>query len=315
MLQQTQVATVVAYFDRFVTRFPSIESLAAAPMDEVLSYWTGLGYYARARNLHRAACQILERHAGKFPTTLQELIELPGLARSTASAILAIVDNQKLAILDGNVKRVLARFFEIKTPVNDPKTQQILWELAESLLPTARMANYTQAIMDLGATVCVRVRPKCLECPFENTCQGARHQTTHLYPLVVTRKVQPTKSVFFVLLITPNCHVFLRQRPTPGWWGGLWVFPMYDNEEEAENWIKKNVPKVESIEKLPTAIHVFTHFKLSYRTLCVGVHSQIELPQGRWFNALEALPVGVPTPIEKLMAQARKKCDLSSVKN
>jgi A/G-specific adenine glycosylase len=236
MLQQTQVTTVIAYYERFMERFPDIAALAGAPLDVVLHLWSGLGYYARARNLHRAAIEIVSRHNGVFPEVLADVESLPGIGRSTAGAILSLSLGQRHPILDGNVKRVLTRWAGIE---GFPGTRQVelkLWELAERLTPDERSAAYTQAIMDLGATVCVRSRPLCTACPVARECLARAQGSQERLPGPRPRKARKQKAAHVVIAVESGGAVLLERRPPSGIWGGLWSFPQFENEVEATQW-------------------------------------------------------------------------------
>ena len=221
MLQQTQVASVIPYFQRFMARFPNSGALADAPLDEVLHLWSGLGYYARARNLHKAAKQIMQRHAGQFPSDFEQVLALPGIGRSTAGAILAFGFDQRHPILDGNVKRVLTRIHRIDGYPGRREIEHRLWALADSHTPIEGVAHYTQAIMDLGAEVCVRKTPKCKHCPVTSLCGAYKHGDMTAYPNQKPKKAKPEKMIKMLLLRRPNGEVLLTRRPPTGIWGGL----------------------------------------------------------------------------------------------
>ena len=227
MLQQTQVTTVVPYYERFMTSFPTIEALASASRDEVLHLWTGLGYYARARNLHKAAQRVVDEKNSVFPNSLDDLQGLPGIGRSTAAAILSISQGGRAPILDGNVKRVLARFHAVPGYPGDAGPQRLLWKHAESHTPMKRVANYTQAIMDLGATLCTRSEPRCDICPVATRCEAHQCQETDQYPGRKPKKEKPVKAARLFLFITPNEDCLLEQRPSNGIWGGLWLVNVF----------------------------------------------------------------------------------------
>ncbi len=298
MLQQTQVTTVIPYFQRFMERFPTVQILAEAPSDTVLSCWSGLGYYARARNLHRAAQYLVEHFHGEFPKTLEQAIELPGLGRSTASAILAIVDGQPLPILDGNVKRVLSRF-----AAAEPS-----WSLAELYMPTARAGDYTQAMMDLGAMVCTRTKPKCLLCPLEKACKAYQNGEIDSYPPKKVQKTKPEKQAYFIWIEDEVGRVLLQQRPHKGLWGGLWVFPMVEFVEGVDHWLKQHLPKRKFTKTvLPEQQHVFTHFKLIYIPIYIKLTAIVAINPGIWFNKNELDTIGLPAPISLLLNGKIKK--------
>ena len=228
MLQQTQVSTVLPYFERFMARFPSINSLAGAEMDEVLHLWTGLGYYARARNLHRAAVCIKDQHQGNFPTQFDEVLALPGIGRSTAGAILAFSQEQRHAILDGNVKRVLARFYAIDGWPGQKPVENRLWELAAHNTPTEQVARYTQAIMDFGATLCTRSKPDCDNCPLQADCLAYKSGRVAELPQAKPKTAKPTKHTYMLLIRDNDNAYLLEQKPPSGIWGGLWCPPQVD---------------------------------------------------------------------------------------
>ena len=262
MLQQTQVATVIGYFQRFMARFPDPAALAAASVDEVLHLWTGLGYYARGRNLHRAASRIRDEFGGEFPTRFEDVESLPGVGRSTAGAILALSQGQRFAIMDGNVRRVLSRWFGIDGDPTDRATTNLLWARAEECTPRAQVDTYTQAIMDLGATLCTRRNPLCMHCPVSEGCFARQRGRQHELPAPkAKRAVRPARHTHMVLALRPDGSVYLRQRPPAGIWGGLWAAPSFDSADEAKGYVDQHVGG-EPIE-LPTIRHALTHFDLS----------------------------------------------------
>ncbi len=282
MLQQTQVATVIPYFQRFMAQFPTVRELALASTDEVMHLWTGLGYYARARNLQAAAAVLVERGDGEFPGDIAAVMELPGIGRSTAGAILALSQGQRHPILDGNVKRVLARVFGIG---GDPGTRAVdgaLWAASEACTPHARVAAYTQAVMDLGATLCTRARPACTVCPMIGICVAAREGRQAELPGAKTRRARAAREV--TLLIAQRGvvgggegAVLVERRPAAGIWGGLWSPPQFDSEDAALAWCRRELGEpVTDAERLDVIEHAFTHFDLSLRPLrvrCGGVDS------------------------------------------
>jgi A/G-specific adenine glycosylase len=316
MLQQTQVATVIPYYGRFMERFPSIEALAAAPIDEVLHLWTGLGYYARARNLHACAQVIVERHGGTFPRKLEEVTALPGIGRSTAGAILALSRGERHPILDGNAKRVLARVFGIDGDPSSAGVLTALWAKADACTPPARAAAYTQAIMDLGATLCTRARPACTVCPMNDGCVAAREGRQALLPGAKRRRERQAREA--VLLIAESGQdadlaVLLERRPSTGIWGGLWSPPEFPSESDALEWCRRELGALESSEALAPIEHAFTHFDLRLNPLRVrcaaaaaGGLSAVRDGDHRLWYALEAPPkVGLPQPIHALFARMR----------
>lgn len=307
MLQQTQVATVIPYYQRFMERFPDVHALAAAPIDEVLHLWTGLGYYARARNLHRAAQIIVADHGGEFPRTLAAVQALPGIGRSTAGAILSLACSQRHAILDGNVKRVLARYFAVHGFPGEAAVERTLWELAEKCTPQERVAHYTQAIMDLGATVCVRSRPLCAVCPMSDGCAARAQHLQHVLPTPRPKKSRPQREAFAVIVVRADGAVLLEQRPPAGLWGGLWTFPQFDEEDAAMQWLASYVgARAESIERnWPPYCHAFTHFDLTLQPWLVRL---ADLPSGVaedgkrvWYDPAHPLRIGLTKPAVELM--------------
>src|SRR3954469_5287931 len=292
MLQQTQVSAVIPYYARFLARFPTIEALAEAEEEDVLQLWSGLGYYARGRNLHRAAQKIVFERQGKFPATAEGIAELPGVGRSTAAAIAAFAFGERAAILDGNVKRVLARHAGIRGFPGDKKVEERLWALAESLLPRKNIEIYTQALMDLGATVCVR-SARCDACPVVKTCVAKKKGLTGKIPMPRPKKSIPSKLATW-LLLRHRGAILLERRPSLGLWGGLWTFP----EQEPKG------VEVASRRELPTLEHGFTHFKLSIRpVLCEvrSVRAGSEEAGRMWIHIDDAKGAAVPAPVRVLL--------------
>ena len=287
MLQQTQVSTVIPYYQRFMRTFPTVEALAAAPLDQVLSLWTGLGYYARARNLHRAAQQVSRDLDGELPADLDALVALPGIGRSTAGAILAIAYQQRAVILDGNVKRVLARFHAIEGWPGENATSALLWQQAEKHTPANRTAAYTQAIMDLGALVCTRSQPLCSACPLQRHCRAFQQGQTSRYPTPRPRKTLPVREVAMLMIRSPGGKILLQQRPTQGLWGGLWSFPEVsptENPAIACQAICGQNPG--NIEPWPSWRHTFTHFHLDITPVLLDLPKTSRAKQGyRWVTA------------------------------
>ena len=306
MLQQTQVTTVIDYFNRFMQRFPTVVDLAKADIDDVLHLWSGLGYYARGRNLHKAARIICEQHAGELPTTLEDIIALPGIGRSTGSAILAIAHGKRHAILDGNVKRVLTRLQCIEGQPDSSATQKILWPLAESLTPKSRIPDYTQAIMDLGATLCTRTNPSCEQCPVANCCDAYRSNTQALYPTKKQRKKIPTKQGRFLRLINQQHEILLFRRPPAGIWGGLWCLPEIDLDKNPAKWCTENGLTLNSTPvELPTLKHTFTHYHLEMLPLeiVVTVKANIVMDSDSWlwYNSAGPANLGLAKPMRTLI--------------
>jgi A/G-specific adenine glycosylase len=303
MLQQTQVASVAAYFPRFVARFPSVAALAAAPLDEVLHHWSGLGYYARARNLHRAARLIRERHGGRFPRDFAAVSALPGVGRSTAGAILALACGERHPILDGNVKRVLARWGGIEGYPGSAPVADALWALSEALTPTAQVDRYTQAIMDLGATVCTRARPGCGRCPVSTRCVARAAGRQDEIPAPRPKRARPRRRVYW-LVLRAGSAVLLEQRPPSGIWGGLWGFPEFASRAAAEAAAAASGSPVRA-RAGPRFTHAFTHFELEVRPLLAEVGSRpAATEQGvprTWYNARQPARLGLAAPVAALI--------------
>ncbi len=271
MLQQTQVATVIPYYERFMDSFADIDALAAAGIDDVLHHWSGLGYYARARNLHRAAQVVCTDFDGNFPLEFADVVALPGIGRSTAGAILALADNQRHPILDGNVKRVLSRYHAVGGWPGNTSVANRLWGFADRHTPATAVAAYTQAMMDLGATVCTRSKPGCGRCPLADECAAHRSGRETDYPGRKEKKTKPLKRTQMILLHSDNA-VFLQRRPPAGIWGGLWGLPELGDDEEAANWCeaKLNYCPAE-LSRWETVRHSFTHFDLDIDPVAVRV--------------------------------------------
>ena len=322
MLQQTQVATVIPYYQRFVASFPTIAALAAASEEQVLTHWSGLGYYARGRNLHRAAQLIAEKHHGEFPRQFEQILELPGIGRSTAAAICALAWHERRAILDGNVRRVLARYCGIEGWAGDRKVKENLGQQAEALLPQRDIASYTQALMDLGATVCTRSKPKCGDCPVHSDCVAFQSERVNELPTPRPRKAVPERHAVFLLLLHGN-DILLEKRPGSGIWGGLWCPPQFDDEAAARDWFVRNGMTANEGVRLETFTHTFTHFRLHITPLkiqlsrkplhaaqpgsvVVGASAPLQprrTPCGCsvWLDVEEALGAAIPTPVRSLL--------------
>jgi A/G-specific adenine glycosylase len=309
MLQQTQVSTVIPYFLRFTDRFPDIPALASAELDEVLHLWTGLGYYARARNLHRAAGIVCREHAGRFPRDEAEVYRLPGIGRSTAHAILAFAFDRDLPILDGNVKRVLARHFRVHGRTGTAPVERRLWRLAADNTPAERTADYTQAIMDLGATVCVRRRPVCAACPLADTCGALAAGEQAALPTPRHRRARHTRAVCMIMM-QANGRVLLQKRPPSGIWGGLWSFPEIEPGENIEPAVLEAYGlHVEVVDTWEVLKHGFTHFNLDI----VPVRAEfvrwddrtMENTELIWYNLSEPDARGLAAPVKKLLQKLR----------
>jgi A/G-specific adenine glycosylase len=303
MLQQTQVAAVIDYYQRFMTRFPNIAALASASQEEVLQHWSGLGYYSRARNLHNAAQTIMDHFNGIFPNQFDDILKLTGIGRSTAAAISTFALNAAQPILDGNVKRVFARHFLVEGWPSTPKVQAQLWQLAEQHMPNVDMIAYTQGLMDLGATRCTRSKPKCLECPIQSTC-GAylQNRTTHL-PTPKPRKTLPQKECVMMLISQGN-EILLEKRPATGIWGGLWSLPEIATHEIATEVAQLRYGlTVEPSEPLEMINHVFTHFKLAITPQpLILMHKPTYQPNNTiWLSVDDAISAAIPTPIRTIL--------------
>lgn len=305
MLQQTQVSTVIAFYERFMARFPDVHALAAAPLDEVLHLWTGLGYYARARNLHRAAQLIVGEHHGHFPRTLEAVQALPGIGRSTAGAILAISQHQRCAILDGNVKRVLARHFGIEGFPGDKKVEERLWSLAEACTPAMRVHHYTQAIMDLGAMICVRSRPLCIACPLTASCVARRNGRQAELPTPRPKRIRPERVAYALILIDRAGQVYLERRPPTGLWGGLWTFPQFDTRDGLdEAAITLGLREHDATLELSAYHHAFTHFDLVIQPIVRRVTSIVQRvadEDQRWYDPEQPAQIGLAKPVVDLL--------------
>jgi A/G-specific adenine glycosylase len=311
MLQQTQVATVIPYYERFMARFPDVSALAAAPLDEVLYLWTGLGYYARARNLRACAQAVMTQFAGEFPQELDAWMGLPGIGRSTAGAILALALGQRQPILDGNVKRVLARTFGIDGDPSSKAVLAALWAQSDACTPSQSVAAYTQAIMDLGATVCTRTQPACGACPMNASCVAAREARQAELPGKKHKRLRPRREAILLIAQTGSngsTAVLVQRRPTSGLWGGLWSPPQFDSERDALAWCQQELGETADSQTLPPIDHAFTHFDLRLRPLRVHCQpaAKVSDAQDRRWYPLEASPrIGLPQPILELFQRLR----------
>lgn len=304
MLQQTQVATVIPYFERFIARFPSVETLAAAPIDEVLHLWTGLGYYARARNLHKCAQAVMNQYGGEFPSTVAALADLPGIGRSTAGAIASIAFQQRAAILDGNVKRVLARYHAVEGwPGQLPVANQ-LWEIAEKYTPKTRANHYTQAMMDLGATICTRTKPKCESCPLHPGCLAYAQGNPTAYPGKKPKKTLPEKSVQLLMLRNAAGDLLLQQRPAQGIWGGLWSFPELAIDADAQEFVQDHYGSVIELEEWNSYRHTFSHYHLDITPVLIQLTKSPQVigeAATHWYNPHQPDALGLAAPVKKLL--------------
>lgn len=324
MLQQTQVSTVIPYYQRFMQKFPDITDLAKAPQDEVLHLWTGLGYYARARNLHKTAKIVAEDYSGQFPSSFEQVVALPGIGRSTAGAILSLSQNQNRAILDGNVKRVLARYYGVDAWPGQKNIENQLWVLAEQNTPANKVANYNQAMMDMGATICTRSKPKCEVCPIAAQCIANGQQDYARYPGKKPKKTNPVKTTTFYLF-KQGCKILLEQRPPAGIWGGLWSFieeaktPGSDTNNNTDldvnmDWAINTAQnlgfEISSTIELASFRHTFSHFHLDIKAHLVELENNdgaaIKVVQEKpqiWYDLSNPQEVGLAAPTKKLLDQ------------
>jgi A/G-specific adenine glycosylase len=315
MLQQTQVATVIPYYQRFMESYPSIADLANANNDEVMHHWTGLGYYARARNLHKTAKTIIEQHGGIFPTEYDDVIALPGIGRSTAGAILAFSTKQRHAILDGNVKRVLARFYEVEGWYGKKEVENHLWELAEANTPKESVHTYTQAIMDFGATLCSRSKPNCEQCPLQLNCKAFANNRVSELPHGKPKTSKPTKKTYMLLVKNSDDEFLLQQNPPVGIWGGLWC-PAQVEKLEANHIL--NGLNIETLETLPILKHTFSHYHLEITPVLCRVQANAQtIAESKqvWYKSKPnkaisgstssknnaSIRIGLAAPVKKLM--------------
>jgi A/G-specific adenine glycosylase len=302
MLQQTQVATVLAYYERFLSRFPTVQALAAAPLDDVFALWSGLGYYSRARNLHLCAQQVVAQHGAAFPPGSAALAALPGIGRSTAAAIAVFCSGERAAILDGNVKRVLSRHLGFDGDLGRSGPQQALWSRAQALLPHRDVDVYTQGLMDLGATVCSRTQPACGRCPVAGDCVAFAMGQAERYPLK-TRRAARKQRRNALLWLQQGTRIWLVQRPPKGVWAGLWALPEFESAPALETAVSAWPGRG---QWLPTVQHALTHFDWTLQPLRWVMPPRArqpqDLPTGRWFTLPEALALGMPAPIRRLLA-------------
>jgi len=304
MLQQTQVAAVIPYYARFLQRFPDLASLAGAPQDEVLRLWSGLGYYSRARNLQRAAQLVAGRHGGVFPRALDEIQALPGIGRSTAAAIAAFAYGTRAAILDGNVKRVLARHFAVAGYPGERRVEARLWQIADEQLPPRAIGTYTQALMDLGATLCTRAKPACGDCPLATTCRALALGRVRDFPAPRPAKPVPTRATHMLLLVRGG-EVLLEKRPPTGIWGGMWSLPELADSAGVRAHCRSNYGcSIATPQTLAPLAHAFTHFKLNVQPLLCRVEklTSVAREAGQmWFSMEDALDAAIPVPVRKLL--------------
>ena len=302
MLQQTQVSAVIPYYQRFLARLPDLASLAAATEDEVLRLWSGLGYYARARNLHRAARSIVHDLAGEFPRDLAAVSALSGIGPSTAAAICAFAYGARHAILDGNVKRVLARYFGVAGFPGDKRVEGQLWVHSNAVLPDRDIESYTQGLMDLGAGICLRKRPDCGRCPVAAGCVAHCQKRTAELPASRPARAVPERSTT-MLILQRDGEVMLEKRPAPGVWGGLWCFPEVDAKRIAEECIGRYGVEATAVDRLALIEHGFTHFKLFITPVVVAVRSRAraEEPGRVWLTPEDALGAAIPVAVKRIL--------------
>ncbi|KTD52601.1 A/G-specific adenine glycosylase [Legionella quateirensis] len=307
MLQQTQVQTVIPYFNRFMQRFPTVDDLSQSAEDEVLSLWSGLGYYSRARNLHATAKIISACYQATFPRDLDTLITLPGIGPSTAAAIISQAFNEPAAILDGNVKRVLARYFLIKGWPEQAQVKKTMWEYANLCMPTERCADYTQAIMDLGATCCTSRKPDCIRCPLNTTCLAYKHEEQSQYPEKKVKRPTPVQYQQFLVLHDKNKRIYLERRPPTGLWGGLWCFPSLNIDDCPLEYIQRHYAlKGATPRQLMSFKHRFSHFHLEIKALSIKTQTtnqHIAETTGSWFPKEQLGSLGLAKPTSLILAQ------------
>lgn len=303
MLQQTQVSVVLGYYERFLARFPDVQALAAAPLDDVLALWSGLGYYSRARNLHRCAQDVVSLHGGSFPSTSEGLRQLPGIGRSTAAAIAAFCFGERTAILDGNVKRVLTRVLGFDADLASSANENALWERANALVPDASddMPAYTQGLMDLGATVCLARSPNCLLCPLQASCRARAQGDPERFPVKTRKLKRSAQSVWLLQVQAADGAIWLEKRPTPGVWAGLYCLPLFDSREALAQALPPNVRDEARDE--PAFVHVLTHKDLHLHPVQALVQRRaLQRQEGGWFTPEQWPALGLPAPVRKLLA-------------
>ncbi|VAX76306.1 Adenine DNA glycosylase [Serratia symbiotica] len=303
MLQQTQVATVIPYFQRFIRRFPNVHTLAGATLNEVLHLWTGLGYYARARNLYKAAQIIVLEHSGEFPTTYADIVALPGFGRSTTGAVLSLALGQHYPILDGNVKRVLARYYAVSGWPGKKKVENHLWMISEEVTPVQNVGYFNQAMMDLGATVCIRIKPKCEICPLNVGCIAHANDAWATYPGKKPKKTIPGKSAYF-LLLQHGKFVWLEKQPTAGVWGDLFCFPQFSKWHDLVSWLKQRGIPSNRMGQVSAFRHTFSHFHLEIIPVLSEINTAgrfMDERVGLWYNLLQPPVVGLAAPVKRLL--------------
>ncbi len=314
MLQQTQVSTVLAYYAKFLENFPTVADLAAASQDKVMGLWSGLGYYSRARNLHQCAKEVVSRFGGEFPSTAEDLITLPGIGRSTAAAVASFCFSERVAIMDGNVKRVLTRVWGFADDLSVAKNEKVLWQMAQEALPTRElqtaMPRYSQAIMDLGATVCLPRKPHCAECPVQTQCKAYAVGEPEKFP-VKTRKLKRSSEVLWLLLAhNARGEVWLEKRPASGIWASLYSLPVFDSEETMRAALTPSLQKASAAgalnwDVLPVFKHVLTHKDLYCHVVKLkAVKGAPVLSEGAWWSEKEWTTLGLPQPVRHLLSSS-----------
>lgn len=311
MLQQTQVATVIPYFQKFMRAFPTVTYLANAPVDEVLHHWTGLGYYARARNLHKAAITIRDQHDGQFPEQFEQVLALSGVGRSTAGAILSLTLNQPWSILDGNVKRVLTRHQKVQGWTGEKKVENQLWQLADKLTPKSDVQIYNQAMMDMGAMICTRSKPKCEMCPVQDDCLAFQDGTMTDYPTPKAKKQIPVKTATMLAIINEQGEIQLIQRPPMGIWGGLWCFPEFTDSEKALQSLESLNISEYKVHQLTSFRHTFSHYHFDISPILVelkqAMPQQVMEQTGQlWYNPKQPQKVGLAAATKKILNNIKK---------
>ena len=304
MLQQTQVAAVLGYYARFLERFPDVRALAAAPLDDVLGLWSGLGYYSRARNLHACAQQVVEQHGGEFPRKAQVLQTLPGIGPSTAAAIASFCFGERVAIFDGNVKRVLGRVLAFGEDLSVGSNERVLWDHARALLPARElqenMPRYTQGLMDLGATLCTPRNPTCLLCPVQADCGAAGEGRPEAYPVKTKKLKRSAESLWLLHAQAEEGQVWLQKRPTPGVWAGLYCLPVFGSREA----LQEVLPAKAKVREAEPFVHVLTHKDLHLHPVEAVLPAAWGGIEGAWFKSNEWPALGLPAPVRKLLAKA-----------
>ncbi len=306
MLQQTQVSVATGYFQRFVQALPDLPTLANAELDQVLALWSGLGYYARARNLHAAAKLCMTHHDGNLPNTPEALMALPGIGRSTAGAILALAHGQRQPILDGNAKRVFCRAFATEGWPGKSSVETSLWQLAQELLPTSRLADYTQALMDLGATLCTRANPSCERCPLRKTCIAHLQNRSSELPAPRPAKALPTRETCMLVIEDRHGRILLERRPPVGLWAALWSLPEQPDRVLAEDWLRRHLHGgLDRATAMQTLLHGFSHYRLRIHPLLIAVNGEkcaiADNERMRWVSRTELPDLGLPAPVRKLL--------------